>query len=234
MLPSREALSPPARKGEAIAQKRNQGLMRTCPSGMVPPMQIKSAEFVASAAEVAEGPDWPHPEVAFIGRSNVGKSSIINMLTGRHGLAKVSSTPGKTRLLNFFLINRQWGLVDLPGYGFAKASRADKDRFNELVGEYLTSRSQLRRVFVLIDSRHAPQAIDLEFLSRLAATDIPFSLAFTKVDKLNARKARANAREFLAEQLKVTGREPAAVMTSAKTREGRNELLGMAREAMKL
>ena len=197
-------------------------------------MQIKSAEFVTSAAEVGESPDWAHPEVAFIGRSNVGKSSIINMLTGRHGLAKVSSTPGKTRLLNYFLLNQQWGLVDLPGYGFANVSRSEKDRFNELVGEYLMSRPQLRHLFVLIDSRHSPQKIDLEFLSRLADTDIPFSLAFTKADKLNAKKARSNARKFLEAQMEVTGVEPATVLTSAKTREGRNELLGLAREAMEL
>lgn len=197
-------------------------------------MQIKSAEFVTSAAEVGESPNWAYPEVAFIGRSNVGKSSIINMLTGRHGLAKVSSTPGKTRLLNYFLINQQWGLVDLPGYGFAKASRADKERFNELVGQYLMSRPQLRQLFVLIDSRHSPQKIDLEFLSRLADTDIPFALAFTKADKLSAKKAQANARQFLAAQIEVTGVEPPAVMTSAKTGEGRKEVLGIAREAMGL
>jgi len=197
-------------------------------------MQIKSAEFVASASEVGESPDWAYPEVAFIGRSNVGKSSIINMLTGRHGLAKVSATPGKTRLLNYFLINGQWGLVDLPGYGFAKASRADKDRFNEMVGEYLMSRPQLRHLFVLIDSRHSPQKIDLEFLARLADTDIPFSLAFTKADKLSEKKALANAKQFLAAQVEVTGGEPAMVMTSAKTRAGRNELLALAREAMEL
>lgn len=197
-------------------------------------MQIKSAEFVTSAAEVGESPNWAYPEVAFIGRSNVGKSSIINMLTGRHGLAKVSSTPGKTRLLNYFLINQQWGLVDLPGYGFAKASRADKERFNELVGQYLMSRPQLRQLFVLIDSRHSPQKIDLEFLSRLADTDIPFALAFTKADKLSAKKAQANAHQFLAAQIEVTGVEPPAVMTSAKTGEGRKEVLGIAREAMGL
>ena len=197
-------------------------------------MQIKTAEFVTSASEVDESPDWAHPEVAFIGRSNVGKSSIINMLTGRHGLAKVSSTPGKTRLLNYFLINQQWGLVDLPGYGFAKASRADKERFNELVGDYLMTRAQLCHLFVLIDSRHSPQKIDMEFLSRLVDTDIAFSLAFTKTDKLNEKKSRANVREFLIAQSEVTGVEPATVMTSAKTRQGRNELLGMARKAMEL
>lgn len=197
-------------------------------------MQIKLAEFVTSASEVGESPDWLHPEVAFIGRSNVGKSSIINMLTGRHGLAKVSSTPGKTRLLNYFLINQQWGLVDLPGYGFAKVSRTEKDRFNELVGEYLISRQQLRHLFVLIDSRHTPQKIDLEFLSRLAETDILFSLVFTKADKLNAKKARGNARKFFEAQAERTGVKPATVMTSAKTREGRSELLGLACEAMKL
>lgn len=197
-------------------------------------MQIKSAEFVISAAEVGESPEWSHPEVAFIGRSNVGKSSIINMLTGRKGLAKVSATPGKTRLLNYFLINQQWGLVDLPGYGFAKVSKADKHRFNELVGEYLSSRPQLRQLFVLIDSRHSPQKIDLEFLSRLSETEIPFALAFTKYDKLTPKKAEANAKAFLEAQFEITGVEPPAVMTSAKTRAGRSELLGMAREAMAL
>jgi len=201
---------------------------------MVSPMQIKSAEFVASAAEVGDCPDWRHPEVAFIGRSNVGKSSIINLLTGRHGLAKVSSTPGKTRLLNFFLINSQWGLVDLPGYGFAKTSRAEQARFNELVAEYLTSRSQLRQLFVLIDSRHSPQSNDLEFLSRLDGVDLPFALVFTKADKLPLRKARANVTAFLEAQREITGRDPATVLTSSKSREGRNELLTMARQAMEL
>lgn len=203
-------------------------------SGMLEGMQIKSAEFIISAAEVGDSPDWAHPEVAFIGRSNVGKSSIINMLTGRHGLAKVSSTPGKTRLLNYFLINQQWGLVDLPGYGFAKGPKAEQDRFNELVAEYLMSRPQLRLLFVLIDSRHSPQNKDLEFLSRLSDTDIPFALAFTKADKLSASKAQANASAFLDAQMEITGVEPPAVMTSAKTRTGRNELLGLAREAMEL
>lgn len=197
-------------------------------------MQIKSAEFVTSAAELGECPDWPHSEVAFIGRSNVGKSSIINMLTGRHGLAKVSSTPGKTRLLNFFLINQQWGLVDLPGYGYAKGPRAEQDRFNELVAGYLVSREQLRQLFVLIDSRHSPQSNDLEFLSRLTEIEMPFSLAFTKADKLPARKAKAHVRAFLEAQAEITGREPATVLTSAKSRTGRNELLAMAREAMGL
>jgi len=199
---------------------------------MVIAMQIRTADFVTSAALTGECPDWPHPEVAFIGRSNVGKSSMINLLAGRHALAKVSGTPGKTRLLNFFLVNGEWGLVDLPGYGFAKASRDERDRFNALVGDYLASRRQLRLLCVLIDSRHPPQQIDLEFLSRLAGTELPFALVFTKVDKLAERKARAHARLFMAAQCEVTGREPPAVMTSAKTRAGRLELLALVRRSM--
>lgn len=208
--------------------------MGPLPWGMVTAMQIKSAEFIASVVKVENCPDWKHPEVAFIGRSNVGKSSLINLLTGRHGLAKVSSTPGKTRMLNFFLINQQWGLVDLPGYGFAKGPKAEQARFNELVAQYLMSRPQLRRLFVLIDSRHSPQKKDLEFLARLSEIELPFSLVFTKADKLSAKKAEANAVEFLEAQLEITGREPDSLLTSSKSRQGRNELLTLAREAMEL
>lgn len=195
-------------------------------------MQIKSADFVTSASTVGACPVWDHPEFAFIGRSNVGKSSMINMLSGRQALAKVSATPGKTRLLNFFLLNSQWGLVDLPGYGFAKASKADKSQFNDLVADYIRSRVNLRLLFVLIDSRHSPQAIDLDFVSWLAATGVPYTLVFTKADKLSPNKAKANAREFLDAMAAFAEAEPMVVFSSAKTRDGRKEILGAVRQAM--
>lgn len=160
-------------------------------------MRIKSAEFVTSARNLAECPDWAYPEFAFIGRSNVGKSSMINLLAKRDALAKVSATPGKTRLLNFFLMNQAWALVDLPGYGFAKAARSEKFDFNERAGDYLEQRANLRRVFVLIDSRHEPQRIDLDFLAWLGGTGVPFSLVFTKTDKQSPSKTRANTALFL-------------------------------------
>ena len=151
-------------------------LPRGIGSPMLPRMQIKSAEFMTSARRAADCLDWAHPEFALIGRSNVGKSSLVNLLAQRHSLAKVSATPGKTRLINFFLMNGSWCLVDLPGYGFAKTSKQEKYDFLESAGDYLESRPNLRRVFVLIDSRHQPQRIDLEFIDWLAATGRPFSL----------------------------------------------------------
>lgn len=195
-------------------------------------MQIKSAEFVTSVHALDDCLGWDHPEFAFIGRSNVGKSSMINLLTGRHALAKVSATPGKTRALNFFLINQKWGLVDLPGYGFAKASRQDKYQFSGLIAGYIESRPNLRLLFVLIDSRHSPQAIDLEFIAWLSGTGTPYQLVFTKADKLSAGKARANVAQFL-EAAGISGVDPGSViMTSAKTRAGRNQVLGAVRQAM--
>ena len=133
-------------------------------------MQIKSAVFVTSASGLPACPVWERPEFAFIGRSNVGKSSMINMLAHKDALAKVSATPGKTRLLNFFLMNNLWSLVDLPGYGFARAAKSDKFDFNELVGDYLEQRPNLRRVFVLLDSRLTPQRIDVDFTAWLGST----------------------------------------------------------------
>lgn len=190
-------------------------------------MQIKSAEFITSAKGLAGCPVWDRPEFAFIGRSNVGKSSLINMLANRQGLAKVSATPGKTRLLNFFLINDSWSLVDLPGYGFARGPRSERFDFNELVGDYLEQRPNLRRVFVLIDSRHPPQRIDIDFTAWLGGTAAPFSLVFTKADKQSAAKTRANIERFqetIAEHLAAV---PEALACSAKIRAGRNDILGM-------
>ena len=143
-------------------------------------MRINSAKFHISSRDIESAPEWNRPEFAFIGRSNVGKSSMINMLSNKDGLAKVSATPGKTQLLNFFVMNETWSLVDLPGYGFAKVAKSQKINFNESVGDYLNSRENLRRVFTLIDSRLPPQRIDIDFIHWLGGTGVPFALVFTK------------------------------------------------------
>jgi GTP-binding protein len=188
-------------------------------------MQIKSAEFITSARSVAECPVWAHPEFAFIGRSNVGKSSLINLLSNRHSLAKVSATPGKTRLLNFFLMNGSWSLVDLPGYGFAKVARGEKFDFNEMAGDYLEKRPNLRRVFVLIDSRHKPQRIDLDFLEWLCGSGPPLSLIFTKTDKQSPAKTKAAMALFQETLAPLVSSLPEALTSSAKTRDGRSAIL---------
>ncbi len=188
-------------------------------------MQIKSAEFITSARSLAECPAWAHPEFAFIGRSNVGKSSLINLLANRHALAKVSATPGKTRLLNFFLMNKSWSLVDLPGYGFAKVARGEKFDFNKMAGDYLESRPGLRRVFVLIDSRHKPQRIDLDFLEWLGGTGRPFSLVFTKSDKQSPARTKAAIALFLETFAPLVSELPEALTSSAKTKDGRSAIM---------
>ena len=165
--------------------------MIATPAHILRRMKIKSAAFVTSAKGLADSPVWQRPEFAFIGRSNVGKSSMINLLSQRKDLAKVSATPGKTRLLNFFLMNETWSLVDLPGYGFAKTAKSEKFDFNEMIGDYLEQRANLRRVFVLIDSRHPPQRIDVDFITWLGGIGVPFTLIFTKADKQSAGKTRA-------------------------------------------
>ena len=190
-------------------------------------MKIKSAEFITSVRNPAECPAWEHPEFAVIGRSNVGKSSLINMLANRNALAKVSATPGKTRLLNFFLMNQAWCLVDLPGYGFAKTNKNERFDFNQLVGDYLEGRDNLRRVFVLIDSRLPPQRIDLDFITWLAATGAPYSLVFNKADKQSPTKTRRSMDEVLAA---LTAADPVVgpqevLVSSARTSDGRGPLL---------
>jgi GTP-binding protein len=188
-------------------------------------MQIKSAAFITSARALPDCPAWDRPEFAFIGRSNVGKSSMINLLSNKAGLAKVSATPGKTRLLNFFLMNDRWCLVDLPGYGYAKTAKTEKFDFNECVGDYLEQRATLRHVFVLIDARLTPQRIDVDFTAWLADTGVPFSLVFTKVDKQSATKTQAHIELFqqcLSPHLSIK----ADILTgSTKTRAGRDEIL---------
>ena len=195
-------------------------------------MQIKSATFHIGARGLADCPPWPHPEVALIGRSNVGKSSLINLLVQRHDLAKVSATPGKTRQLNFFLINGQWGLVDLPGYGFAVGPKSERADFNVLVGEYLERRENLRHVFVLIDSRLTPQPIDLDFLEWLASTERPFSLVFTKTDKQSAAKTGASIALFEEALHPRIGFLPDKLVSSATKRVGRPQILGAIAHAL--
>jgi GTP-binding protein len=188
-------------------------------------MKIKSAAFVTSAKGLDDSPVWQRPEFAFIGRSNVGKSSMINLLSQRKDLAKVSATPGKTRLINFFLMNETWSLVDLPGYGFAKTAKSEKFDFNEMVGDYIEQRSNLRRVFVLIDSRHPPQRIDVDFTTWLGEIGTPFTLVFTKADKQSAGKTRVNIALFLETISPLVPGTPEVLVSSAKTGDGRDAIL---------
>jgi len=188
-------------------------------------MKIKTAEFEVSAPTLRSCPEWALPEFAFIGRSNVGKSSLINCLTGRRDLAKVSDTPGKTKLINFFVLNGAWGLVDLPGYGYAEVGRQRRLEFNDAVADFLSGRRNLRTVFVLIDSRLPPQPIDREFLRWLQSCGVPFAIVFTKMDKQSATQSRTNLDLF---DRAMTEDEivPAQTLgTSAKTGAGRSEVL---------
>jgi GTP-binding protein len=189
-------------------------------------MNIKSAQFDCSAPDLATCPDSDRPEIAFIGRSNVGKSSMINMLTNRKDLAKVSGTPGKTKLINFFTINDSWTLVDLPGYGYAKVAMRHRTEFNKAVAEYLEKRPNLLLVFVLIDCRLSPQKIDLEFIGWLAQQSVPFAFIFTKADKLKARPLAANISTFMESALEVCGVAPQTLVSSSKDRKGRSDILG--------
>lgn len=188
-------------------------------------MKIKSAEFETSAPTLATAPRWALPEFAFIGRSNVGKSSLINLLTERNALAKASVTPGKTKLINFFRINTNWCLVDLPGYGFAKVNREQRADFNEAVADFIEQRDVLAHVFVLIDSRLTPQRIDLEFVRWIAGVDVAFSLVFTKTDKVSTSTVQSNIALFkkaIAEFIP----EPPQIFTSSATKKtGRMDIL---------
>ena len=188
-------------------------------------VQIKSAKFHISARDIEAAPEWDRPEFAFIGRSNVGKSSMINMLSNKTSLAKVSATPGKTQLLNFFVMNETWSLVDLPGYGFAKVAKSQKNKFNESVGYYLATRANLRYVFTLIDSRLPPQRIDLEFIDWLGDSGVPFALVFTKADKQSPTKTRASVDTFLAAMPERLKGAPPVIVSSSKDRTGRVEIL---------
>jgi GTP-binding protein len=188
-------------------------------------MKIKSAEFEVSAPDLRACPKWALPEFAFIGRSNVGKSSLINLLTERRDLAKVSDTPGKTKLINFFLINGAWCLVDLPGYGYAEVGKQRRLEFNEAVAGFISGRRNLRCVFVLIDSRLPPQPIDLEFLRWLESCTVPFALIFTKTDKQSASQGQANIEAFNRALGEWRSEPPDVLVSSAKTRAGRTDIL---------
>ena len=188
-------------------------------------MTINTAEFVVSAPMVSKCPADVKPEYAFIGRSNVGKSSLINMLTNNKKLAKTSATPGKTLLINHFLINKAWYLVDLPGYGYAKRSKKEIEKLDRMIRGYILQREQLVNVFVLVDIRLEPQKIDLEFMEWLGMSSIPFSIIFTKADKLSVPKCNA-AIEAYGKTLSETWEElPPMFMSSAEKRTGRDEVL---------
>ena len=188
-------------------------------------MEIKSAEFIISNAVVGKCPDTNNPEYAFIGRSNVGKSSLINMLTGRNKLAKTSATPGKTMLINHFLINNEWYLVDLPGHGYAKRSKKDKDKLEVMISSYILKREQMINLFLLIDCRHEPQKIDLEFMEWLGENGVPFSIVFTKADKLGGGKLKQNISHYLKELKKQWEELPPYFITSSENKTGRQEIL---------
>lgn len=188
-------------------------------------MDIKSSVFTLSAPTVGKCPKDNKAEYAFIGRSNVGKSSLINMLCNHKGLAKTSSTPGKTLLINHFLINNQWYLVDLPGYGYAKRSKTVQDKLEQMISQYILQREQLINVFVLIDIRHEQQKIDREFIDWLGKSNIPFSIIFTKADKLSATKGIANAKKWMNTLLDTWETLPPYFITSSEKKQGRDEVL---------
>lgn len=188
-------------------------------------MEIKSAEFVISNSSVGKCPSTHAPEYAFIGRSNVGKSSLINMLTNNKKLAKTSSTPGKTLLINHFLINKEWYLVDLPGYGYAQRGKKMMEKIQKLIEYYVLEREQMTCLFVLIDSRLEPQRIDLEFIEWLGENGIPFALIFTKADKQSVGKTKASVNRFL-DTLKEQWEElPPHFISSSENKTGRQEIL---------
>ncbi|MBR1449093.1 MAG: YihA family ribosome biogenesis GTP-binding protein [Prevotella sp.] len=188
-------------------------------------MEIKTAEFTLSAPNVGMCPQDTKPEYAFIGRSNVGKSSLINMLCRNKRLAKTSSTPGKTLLINHFIINREWYLVDLPGYGFAKRSKSEVAKLDQMIRGYILGREQLVNVFVLIDVRLEPQKIDLEFMEWLGVSSVPFSIVFTKADKLSALKVRQNVEAYTRAMMETWEEMPPYFVTSSEKGDGRDEVL---------
>ena len=188
-------------------------------------MKIKSADFVISNTDIDKCPKERIPEYAFIGRSNVGKSSLINMLTGRKSLAKTSGKPGKTQLINHFKINDNWFLVDLPGYGYAKVSKKNRSIFAKFICEYLEKRENLICTFVLVDSRHEPQKIDMLFMEWLGQNQIPFVIVFTKMDKLSSSQLNKNITKYKTEMLKTWEDIPQTFRSSAESGLGKSEIL---------
>ncbi len=188
-------------------------------------MEIKNAEFTLSAPNVAMCPKDSKPEYAFIGRSNVGKSSLINMLCNNKKLAKTSATPGKTLLINHFIINREWYLVDLPGYGYAKRSKTEVKKLDQMIRGYILQREQLVNVFVLVDIRLEPQKIDLEFINWLGESGVPFAIVFTKADKLNIAKVRESVARYEKTLSETWEEMPKMFVTSSEKRTGKDEIL---------
>ena len=188
-------------------------------------MNIKSAEFVISNTDPAKCPQDGKPEYAFIGRSNVGKSSLINMLTGKKNLAMTSSTPGKTQLINHFIINDDWYLVDLPGYGYAQRGKKGREQIQNIIDNYLDLREELTSLFVLLDCRHEPQKIDLDFVDRLGESGIPFAIIFTKTDKISSGKLKFNMDIYKAKLMETWEELPPIFYTSSEHKRGKEELL---------
>lgn len=195
-------------------------------------MKILTATFETSSPNVGKCPKSSYREFAFIGRSNVGKSSLINMLTGVKGLAMTSSKPGKTLLINYFLINEQWYLVDLPGYGYAQTSKKKRDTLESMIRGYIERREQLTNLFVLIDSRHEPQRIDTEFINWLGEMGVPFSIVFTKVDKLSKSACNRNIAAYKKHLLQSWESLPPMFITSSENKTGREELLAYIEEIL--
>ena len=196
-------------------------------------MDIKKSEFTISSATVSQCPKDTKPEFAFIGRSNVGKSSLINMLCNRKGLAKTSATPGKTLLINHFIINNEWYLVDLPGYGFAKRSKTVQKKLDQMITSYILQREQLVNTFVLIDIRHDPMKIDTDFINWLGESSVPFSIIFTKADKLGPVKAKQNAGKWMAALKDQWEELPPYFITSSEKRTGKDEVLTYIEDILK-
>ena len=196
-------------------------------------MDIKKSEFTISSATVSQCPKDTKPEFAFIGRSNVGKSSLINMLCNRKGLAKTSATPGKTLLINHFIINNEWYLVDLPGYGFAKRSKTVQKKLDQMITSYILQREQLVNTFVLIDVRHDPMKIDTDFINWLGESSVPFSIIFTKADKLGPVKAKQNAGKWMAALKDQWEELPPYFITSSEKRTGKDEVLTYIEDILK-
>lgn len=197
-------------------------------------MIINSARFLISNSDPSKCPTDRKHEYAFIGRSNVGKSSLINMLTNRNDLAKTSSTPGKTMLINHFLVNDEWYIVDLPGYGYARRSKEDRVKLEKMIKSYIATREEMTNLFLLIDSRHKPQKIDLEFMNWLGENGIPFSIVFTKLDKLTSTAAKKQIAAYCETLLEQWDELPPIFKTSSEDRRGRDAILDYIEEMNKL
>ncbi|HRV52477.1 MAG: GTP-binding protein YsxC [Bacteroidetes bacterium OLB10] len=197
-------------------------------------MEILTAEFIQSNSDYRKCPAEDKPEYAFIGRSNVGKSSLINMLCGKKGLAKTSATPGKTQLINHFMINGKWYLVDLPGYGYAKTARTEREKWDTMIRNYMMYRKNLMSVFVLIDIRIAPQEKDLDFINWMGEQSIPFAIIFTKADKQTRIKNDFSVKRFTNQLLRTWENIPPSFISSSETKKGKEEVLNYIEESNKL